>query len=250
MTKFIRVLQSHSNQDVSFNAKYQNSSPFQFIHSLEITIYNDEKVFFDIKASSVKQTEVLKKILDKFNVVLFCPLEHTVHLQTKKTLVSEILKVLSEHEGFDDFLLAEIQEQLSTIFEWDDSVFICCIQNFGYEEATEITAQSHPEHLHRLGLVLEQRRQDLSENTIETLLLTVNCYARITESSPHFIVANQRICTLIEPLLNEQNHDYIPQLLGEMVEALYKLKDYEKAAPYLVQLHEMQDFPIQTSPKL
>lgn len=241
MTKFLRVVNHDpiDNPLAIFNEKYQNTSPFQILHTLEITIQNDEQILFDIRTYSAKQSELIKNLLEKYNLVSFCPLNHSIKLNIKKSLASEILKLLSEYEGFDDFLLCEIQEQLKILFEWDDSVFICNLTKFGFDETTEITELRYPEYLFRLGKVMEQRIQDLCDCNIESILSTINCYSRVSEASEHFIEANQRICTLIQlTLAKDKSNDFIKPLLSELVEALYKLKQHEKAAPYLVQLHE------------
>ena len=144
----------------------------------------------------------------------------------------------------------ELQEKLETIFDWDDSFFVYLIKLNGIEETTESIALSHPDQLFRLGQVIEERTQDLCEHNLEILLSAISCYAQINQTSPNYTEANQKICRLIETLLeNQKNHEYSKQLLSELVCAFYKLQCYEKAAPYLLVLHQINQSETQKAIK-
>jgi glutamine synthetase adenylyltransferase len=246
MNKFVLVFQ---NSNSVFHAKYQNTSPCQFIHTIEISIKENDTLELIIQTHSLPQSELLRKMLAKFNPIE-CSTEKNLQLNINKDQASETFKILSEKEGFDDFLLCEIQEQLAIQFDWDDSLFIKHIKQLGFDGSTEITAISHPERLFKLGMVMEQRIQDLCDNNLESLLSAINCYAQIGESSAYFIAANEKICHLIESTLqNQKSQEYCRQLYMELVMAYYKLKQYEKATPYLIQLHEIKENNTCDSPK-
>jgi hypothetical protein len=112
----------------------------------------------------------------------------TIELMTSSSKISDIFKTLSDYEGFDDFILYELQDKLKMIYDWDDSFFVYFLKLNGIEETTESIALSHPDQLFRLGQVIEERTQDLCEHNLEILLSAISCYEK---AAPYLLVLHQ-----------------------------------------------------------